>query len=178
MNINNLFLLTISLLSTMPLVLFAETKLPESSVKVHFKINSTNANSYASANGFKVIDAGSYYQAMMPTATLQPSLVKTKTMKLRDKIKKNMNDIDTKETKSVLALKKWNDFVPKIKRIIKKEKELDELLDYMSRLKKVSTQRKDAPGRFRNTVNGESHQTPSISCSKQMTAYSWPRKCI
>ncbi|GKT12382.1 MAG: hypothetical protein ISEC1_P1360 [Thiomicrorhabdus sp.] len=181
MKVNNLVLLATVLFSAMPLVSLAEYKTPKLAVTDQFNLDSKSTNSYMDHRGFMVLEASSYYQAVSPSELLQPKFDKTKlitkTMKLRDKVKKNLSDINIKDAKSTLALKKWNDFEPKIKRIIKKEKELDELLDYISRLKKVSTKRKDSPNTIRRAANGKSTQTSEISCSKKTVAYRWPRNC-
>lgn len=174
----NMILITTGIFFCLPQLSVAEYKTPS------FLMNNQEQNrgtkDFDRGDGFKVLDASSYYDAMTPTMLLQSQYKKpetvTETMKLRDKIKENLKKIDLKEKQSALALKKWNDFEPKIVKIIKKEQELDELLNYISRLKKVSSKRMDPPSLVRNGVDGVKTDSPE-SCLKASTAYSWPRRC-
>lgn len=174
-------LITLGLFFCLPQFSFADYNLGESSppstVTSVNHVQSMSVDNYVQNNNFKVLSADNYYKPLPPSVMIhdqyqRPEVV-TETMRFKKKIEKTLSKIDMKKKQSELALKEWKSLEPKISKIIKKEKELDELLDYMVRLKKVTSKRKQSPNTIRDVMNGQRNRATEVSCNE----YSWPKKC-
>jgi len=144
---------------SMPLATYAEYK--------EVSMNKSLLN-----GGFSVIGVDSYYQpASFDTLFTKPVIQKqTDGMKLKGSVDALLSQADKKNKQTAVILEKWDEYKPKLDGIIRKEKQLDELLDYMARLKKVTQFQKKAPNfarlstdKKKTTENCDPYQIPKCS---------------
>lgn len=90
--------------------------------------------------------------------------------KLMNKALKTLNAMPTQSDSAQQALLEWQNMQPKLQALLKKEQELNELVDYMSRLKHVSQTRLETPQELKRQANA-----PTGECNSHDHAYRWPR---
>jgi hypothetical protein len=177
MTYKNITAFSATLILILPLALFAENKGPESlpieKAYSPMQLKVITIDSLLSKNNPQFIDADSAYKIFETDAyfknaheVINSSKNPTETIALLNKLKMNLEQINRDHPQTASILKQLHDYKPKLLAIIQKEKQLDELLDYITRLKKVASTRKDSPVAHQSNCSqtkGSSYQWPKCS---------------
>lgn len=116
------------------------------------------------ANHIEAIPAHQYLNSVHAGQAKTPSASET----LIQQAETALQRLPSEDKAATQAFSTWQNMQPKLQALLKKEQELAELVDYMSRLKNVSQTRLPAPKELTLPARDE-------ACDTADHAYRWPR---